>query len=486
MFRRTAIPLLALTILLGVRAVPEPTRLPPPSEGDWLLAANIPGATVGKLDLVNEDPEPYPEAALPDIERMIDRSLEAAVTTDNIGRPVEPWLLFAPRSGGQPPKDSAPVKNKDEGEPFAGRSGAAKAQLLKQYGGTPESEKAVALGLAWLAKQQKEDGCWAFDQGGFKEERAAATGFALLAFLGAGESHTDPKSKHKDVVNNGLEWLKKATPVNGASPGRVSMNMYAQGIATLALAEAYGVTRDPALKPVAQAAVNYLQQAQGRNGSWGYSAGTNGDTSIVGWQVQALSAARQAGLAVDEKVLKKAVQFLDFAAAGGRKAMYGYQDNAGAAPGTALTAVGLWSRVRIDNWGGNHPGIADGLTGLMKNGPLDKRETSNMYYYYYATQVVRHAGGDNWKTWNEGPKAEDGSRKGGMRDWLVSTQNRRNGPHQGSWDPEAGWFGQSCGRLGTTAVCLLTLEVYYRYAPTEPTEKKGDKPDAKKAPDPQE
>ena len=73
--------------------------------------------------------------------------------------------------------------------------------------------------------------------------------------------------------------------------------------------------------------------------------------------------------------------------------------------------------------------------------------------------------GEDWKNWNEGPKGPDGTRKGGMRDWLVSNQNRKDGAKLGSWDPEGGYFGSSCGRLGTTAVSLLTLEVYYRHLP---------------------
>src|SRR5262249_45005226 len=142
-----------------------------------------------------------------------------------------------------------------------------------------------------------------------------------------------------------------------------------------------------------------------------------------------------------------------------------YGDNAGAQPGTALTAVGLLCRYYIDGWGPYHPGMTDGVGGLMKNPPRGKGPISNMYYYYYATQVVHFFEGDDWKTWNEGAKAAAGTRKGGIRDWLVNEQVRKDGPNMGSWDPEAGFFGSSCGRLGTPAMCVLTLEVYYRHLP---------------------
>ncbi len=438
-------------------------------------------------NLVNEDPglDSNLEAALPDIERLADKNVDAAVTQDNIGQPnaadtdiaalAPPGLVASdsnvPGTAGTEGTQIAGESGRNGAiaASFSGRSGATKNNLVRSGGGNADSERAVALGLAWLAKQQKPDGSWEYDQG-VKEEKIAATGMALLPFLAAGCTHKtaadDMKGKYRKVVNDGLEYLKRNCAPSGPNAGRMSQNMYAQAIGTIPLCEAYGMTKDPALKMFAQAAINFNQKAQGPNGSWGYSPNTNGDTSIVGWHIQALQAAKLSkDLVVDDRVVKKAVEFLDKAAGGSRKSMYGYQDNAGAAPGTALTAVGLLCRYYISGWGPNHPGMVDGVAGLMKNAPLGRGPMSNMYYYYYATQVVHFYEGEDWKTWNEGPKGADGTRKNGMRDWLVTAQNRKDGANLGSWDPEAGWFGQSCGRLGTTAMCLLTLEVYYRHLP---------------------
>jgi hypothetical protein len=353
---------------------------------------------------------------------------------------------------------------------FGGRGGGSKAKLLKDGGGTAESERAVALGLAWLARQQKPDGGWEFD-GREKKHRAAATGLAVLPFLAAGETHKSAKGdaggRYAKTVSAGLAYLVKVCPVAGQNPGQISANMYEQAIAALALCEAYGMTKDPALRQAAQAAINFIMKAQGSNGSWGYAAGNNGDTSIVGWQVQALHAARLTkDLVVDDRVIKGAVKFLDFAAAGPRKAMYGYNDSKGAAAGTSLTAVGLLCRYDIDGWGPNNPGMIEGVTGLMKHPPAGKGTLKNVYYYYYATQAVHFYDGEDWKTWNEGPKVAGGKRAGGMRDWLVGLQNRKGvEANVGSWDPDGGIIGMSCGRLGTSSLCLLTLEVYYRHLP---------------------
>jgi hypothetical protein len=119
--------------------------------------------------------------------------------------------------------------------------------------------------------------------------------------------------------------------------------------------------------------------------------------------------------------------------------------------------------------------MAEGVSGLMRLAPggttrqprdiAKNRPALDMYYYYYATQVVHFFEGDEWKDWNEGPLGADGTRKGGMRDWLIELQFKNAGANQGSWAADNGFIGRSCGRLGTTATCLLTLEVYYRHLP---------------------
>ncbi len=426
----------------------------------------------GERELTNEDIglDPKIEVTLPDIERV--DKVPPVTVPDPVGVPNLDVTPLAPPLGGKGVGvGELPGLGGDEplpGNPFAGRTGAIKNKLIKQNGGNEESERAVALGLSWLAKQQNVDGSWEFDQGSHKEQKACSTGLALLPFLAAGQTHKDRNAKYQKTVAAAVAFLQKQCTVAGANAGRLSTDAYCNGIAALALIEAYAVTKDATLKPHAQAAINYIQKTQGPNGSWGYTASTNGDTSIVGWQVQALHAAQHAGLVVDTRAVAKVVKFLDTTAKGEKKSMYGYTDSAGAAPGTALTAVGLLSRASVDNWTAATPGMADGVAGLMKNGPPAQGAVKNLYYYYYATQVVFRYEGEQWTTWNEGPKQADGTRKGGMRDWLVSTQNKKAGDavKQGSWDPEAGWLGQGCGRLGTTAVCVLQLEVYYRYLPT--------------------
>jgi hypothetical protein len=436
-------------------------------------------------NLTNEDKglQADLEAALPDLDRVDKQTVDAAVTQDNLGQPnapdndttatAVPGLNTSEFTTAGAFNDSGNALKGDGGmggnttASFPGRSGATKSKLLREGGGNDDSERAVALGLAWLARQQRPDGSWVYDQGD-KGEVIAATGMALLPFLAAGETHKSGK-KYQKTVYAGLNFLIRNVAPSGPNQGKFigATTMYAQAIGTIPLCEAYGMTKDKGmlLQP-AQAAINFIQKAQGNNGSWGYSAGATGDTSIVGWQVQALEAAvLSKDIVVDPRVIKKAIDFLNLAGKGSRKAEYGYNDNSGAAPGTALTAVGLLSRYYIDHWSPEHAGMAEGVQGLMKRKPVKSNAAPDMYYYYYATQVVHFFEGDEWREWNEGPKGADGKRLGGMRDWLVGLQIKKDGANQGSWDPEGGWIGRSCGRLGTTAMSLLTLEVYYRHLP---------------------
>ncbi|MBY0461314.1 MAG: hypothetical protein K2V38_28685, partial [Gemmataceae bacterium] len=225
------------------------------------------------------------------------------------------FALFA-CAGGVPGTSGAPADPPaaDKGDKKGGfdRTGATRKRLLKDFGGSEESEEAVMLGLGWLAQWQQKDGHWAFD-GGHSRDHAAASGLSVLAFLGAGQSHKE--GRYKASVQAGLDWLVGDVDLGQAGDRgrfRSAGLMYSQGIATLALCEAYGMTQDPALRPAAQAAVEFIQKAQLDNGSWGYQSRTPpGDTSIVGWQIQALHAARLGGLDVDNEVIRKAMTFLD-------------------------------------------------------------------------------------------------------------------------------------------------------------------------------
>jgi hypothetical protein len=343
---------------------------------------------------------------------------------------------------------------------FGGRSGATRADLLREGGGNTETEAAVASGQKWLVQHQAPDGHWSldgFDQHGHCNCRGfgisndiAATAFGLLPLLGAGETHKNPKSIYRANVDRALKYLMLKQGRDGSFGG----GMYAHGLATIAMCEAYGMTSDPALKSSAQRAIDFIRSAQSESGGWRYEPRQGGDTSVVGWQVMALKSGQMAGLNVDDNrnpTLAKATKWLNscMTADGGG---YGYQ---GPEPTPTMTAVGLLCRLYLGT-GTRNSGIRAGVERLKKAAP--PTGMASMYYYYYATQVMHHVGGPDWDFWNAR-----------MRPMLVNKQDTGNTPKhphlKGSWAPAGDVHAGSGGRLMSTSLSLLTLEVYYRHLP---------------------
>jgi len=313
------------------------------------------------------------------------------------------------------------------------------------------------MALKWLAYHQMPDGGWNFNHGlcprrggvcqnpgSAAKARNAATGLALLPFLGAGQTHTS--GKYKSTVKNGLYYLATHMNPRTGALNEAEGNMYSHGIAAIALCEAYAMTHDKGLYQPAQAAINFICYAQDPvGGGWRYQPRTPGDTSVVGWQLMALKSGHMAYLRIPPVTIQKAMHYLDSVAANSG-ANYGYNKPGS---GDATTAIGLLCRMYL-GWKKDHPGLARGVQWVSKRGPA--KNPANMYYNYYATQVMRHWEGDEWKKWNES-----------MRDWLVNSQVKE-GPEAGSWYSNSRW-GSRGGRLYYTAMATMILEVYYRHLP---------------------
>jgi hypothetical protein len=332
---------------------------------------------------------------------------------------------------------------------FYGRSGATREYALRNGGGTGESEAAVTRGLRWLVRNQAPDGHWALD-GNFQDRGQsndiAGTAFGLLPLLGAGHTHKPAKNNPYDKpIEKALLFLIRK---QDKKTGNFGGGMYAHGLASIAICEAYGLSQDPNLRRPAQLAVNFIVSAQHSAGGWRYSPGQAGDTSVVGWQVMALKSAQMAGLDVPEVTMRKAQRFLDEVCETGTQ---GYSYIGNRAPTPTMTAVGLLCRQYLQAWGPKNANMINGVDNWIKKNP-PSAAVKNMYYYYYATQVMHHFGGQAWKDWNEK-----------MREHLLTTQDKSNGPNGGSWDSRG--EHHTAGRLMQTSLCLLTLEVYYRHLP---------------------
>lgn len=331
---------------------------------------------------------------------------------------------------------------------LAVRDPRLRVEVVQREGGTTLTEAAVSRGLRWLAQQQQRDGRWSNGNGGFD---VANTALALLPFLGAGQTPT--VGMYKDHVSKGLRWLRGRQEANGDLRGGAAQHpgMYAHGIASIVLCDAFALTGDESLRGPAQRALDFIVAAQNDAGGWRYFPRQDADLSVVGWQLMALQSGRMAGLQVPPESLELADQYLD-SVAHDDGAQYSYQRQGGEAkPTPTMTAEGLLCRMYL-GWRKDTPALVRGVEWLAKDHLPDRRQP-NLYYWYYGTQVFHHYGGPEWDAWNQR-----------IRDLLVETQVTQ-GAHAGSWHPEGDRWGSSGGRIFMTSLAVCSLEVYYRHAP---------------------
>jgi RNA polymerase sigma factor (sigma-70 family) len=336
------------------------------------------------------------------------------------------------------PRDPAP---KPPEKPHPVR--AIKDTLLRWGGGNAESEAAVAAGLDWLSRHQAADGHWTMEGLQAQGRDTAATALALLPFLGAGLTHQSKgeEGAHAKVIELGLKWLVAQQTKQGQFGGE----MYTHALATMALCQAYGLTSDPWLKEPAQHAIDYIVAGQHATGGWRYQPGQSGDTSVTGWQVQALWMGKNSGLDVPKATLDGVGKWLDSCqtADGG----YGY---IGPQATPTMTAAGLLCRQML-GWDSRQPLLVSGIGQLKQTGP---GSLNSAYFHYYASHALFLNGGRTWDEWNAK-----------MRDHLLKTQEKGDkagaAEHKGSWPQTGDQFGVT-GRVYVTSLALMTLEVYYR------------------------
>jgi hypothetical protein len=383
--------------------------------------------------------------------------------TDESGGAVEPHPLVA-KLARQAGGDLGSAARAEVSPAFSLRTGEMRRQAARSLGGSPETERAVELGIAWLAGHQSPDGSWSIHEfskqckehtcdgpGSFQSD-TAATGLALLAFLGAGYTHES--GQYADAVGRGLKWLIGQQRANGDlfnSDARF-LRFYSHGIATIALAEAYGMTKDSMLREPTERALQFIIDSQHPQlGGWRYEPRTESDTSVSGWQLMALKSGGMAGFTIPPAVYQRVTSWLDSVQRGAGGGQYSYHPTK--PESIVMTAEGLLMRQYL-GFGRDNPRLRAGADEIDRQLPdLAQRD---VYYWYYATQVMYHMQGSHWEHWN-----------GRLREILTSTQSRDPGV-AGSWSPTAPTpdrWGAAGGRVYETCMHLLMLEVYYRHLP---------------------
>ena len=372
-------------------------------------------------------------------------SLGALPVIDPLARPpvIEPTL------GGLLPASRLAAPS--IGMALIGREAGMKRGLLAKYGGTATTQAAVGRALEWLKRNQRRDGSWSltgpFTSGGLSDAKVAATAMALLAFQGDG--HTTEKGEYQEQVRNGWRALLKEQDATGCfyHGGQDEERPYSQGLATIAICEIYGMTKSSMFRGPAQKAVDYAVEIQAPEGGWRYQPGVDTDTSVTGWYVMGLQSALMAGLDVPSPTLQRVSDYLDTVALDGGS-LYKYQPIR-QGYSLAMTAEGLLCRQYL-GWKQNDPRLLRAAKLMLENG-IDWEEDRDVYYWYYATQVLHHMEGVHWDQWNSV-----------MREVLPANQVQA-GKEEGSWDPNGDRWGAHGGRLYTTCLSTYMLEVYYRH-----------------------
>jgi hypothetical protein len=334
-------------------------------------------------------------------------------------------------------------------------------QRLQENGGNPACDEAVHKGLQWLKAKQNPDGSWG------SSTQPAMTGLALLAYLGRCE--TPASEEFGDSCMKGIIYLVN---VGMKNDGKLASNftsngwVYEHGIATYALGEAATFCKElkveiPGLMEVTEKAGQFIIDNQHPSGGWAYLFQTKDkptnahtDTSVVGWQLQALKACSHTNIKYKgiNACISKGLKYLSEMQ--NQHGGFGYlspNSPVGDANGYfTLTGVGTLCH---QMWGkGNSSEVRNGVKYIRENTKFDwNTQNSDLYAHYYESQAMMQAGGDDWKFYNEL-----------FRDQLLNNQNE-----DGGWKaPAYIGHGQGGNQIYCNALSILMLEVYYRFLNT--------------------
>ena len=356
--------------------------------------------------------------------------------------------------------------------------------------------RSVDRALAWLAAHQHPDGYWSAagfgshcngepvpdvnrrPQGaGRPHYDPGVTGLALLAFLGAGHSDLS-ENEYGNVVHQGLSYLRSIQDPEGCYPPRNTQQyIYSHAIATLAMVEAYALSGNGLWHRSVQSALDFVALSRNPYFGWRYGIkpGDN-DTSVTGWMVQALYAARRVNEAATARGDKPPFK-IDMTAFDGVKAWlqkvtdpdYGKAGYLTRGSGSArpqhllnrfpadeteaMTAAMMLSRVCVGEDPLTDELFEKGARLCLVKSPKWSAKTIDLYYWYYASTALAHGRYKHWMRW-----ARD------LEKALLPAQRDDTDLCQylGSWDPAGPW-GEDGGRVYSTAIAALALQAAWRY-----------------------
>jgi hypothetical protein len=323
---------------------------------------------------------------------------------------------------------------------------AAKSDVPKDDVTVDDRTEAIIKGsLKWLAAKQQPNGSWNTGRG--NEHPVAMTGYTLMAMMAGGQ--LPGEGEHGKNVTRGMNYLLSCVRADGYITNGGESNMYNHGIATIALAELYGQTRDPKLKQKLDLAIRLIVNCQNQQGGWRYRpAIVDGDISVTVLQLVAARAALNSGIEVPQSTIDRGVSFVKSCyhpSSGG----FTYQPR-GNPPGFARTAAALYSMQVCGHYDDREVRTA---ADYLLNKPLSTSGEWFTYGNFYAAPAMYMIGGRTWQTWY------------GQLKTLLLDDNGGHLKKEGDmtyWEP---LDGQGVGPVYATAVYTTILAMPYHYIP---------------------
>lgn len=328
----------------------------------------------------------------------------------------------------------------------AGTSGALAAERRPE-GVTPEIERMIAAGTAYLTRTQNRDGSWN-NMGGWGTYPTAMTAIAGTGLLMSGSTPT--QGPHSRAVRKAAEFLVSVARPNGliATPAEEGRSMHGHGFATLFLAQVYGMEQDRVfqrrLHDVLARAVRITEHSQSRAGGWLYSPNSDGDEgSVTVTQIQGLRACRDAGIQANPQTVKNAVRYIEKSANpdGGIR----YMLSGGGESRPPITAAAV---ATLYNAGSYDSPLAlkclaycDRTISVSSGGNLSWGHF--FYSHLYLAQAKYHRGGREWTRYY-----------GEISKRLAQMQKG-----------DGSWMGDDVGTSYGTGIALTILGLPYQHVP---------------------
>jgi len=369
----------------------------------------------------------------------------------------------------------------------------------------------IAAALQWLVDHQDSQGFWSADTFPATSKRTQAvstgniefvkpgeqggdfgwdgatniglTGLGLLAFTANGYDHKS--GDRRNVLRSAILYLRKTQTADGCfGPQDENLFVYNHAIATTALAELYGLTADPVLKPILDHAAGFIVAAQNPGLGWRYGVQTSyNDSSVAGWMLLALHSASQVGIALDaSKVYGDAFRWFDLATIkvdGSWHTGYDFPGSNNARLRAAQTyesnptmdAIHGAVRMLTRETRGAAEQLADFEQAIATNPPKWEHNQLDYYYWFWATLFLQQHAGKNRDNWW---KTVSGVLTKHQRGWheLDTKADRTTAEklaEHGSWDAVDAW-STAGGRVYATAINVLTLSMPWRFSaePADP------------------